>query len=95
MRPGTAVIKEDKKVFPNCTDEYHYQREIMKHVSIEEKELQVIMKMVSITPRSGGNFMNLSILNDQHIIVEELHNILYYVKFQKDYEKQKDLYRLQ
>jgi hypothetical protein len=61
----------DKKVFTNCTDD-HYQRDILKYVSIEEKELRGILKMVTIAPRSGGNFRSLIILNKETILVKEL-----------------------
>lgn len=78
---------------PQCTDHF-YQRDILKYVSIEEKELEGILKMVTITPREGGNFRMLKILNKESITVQELRDVLYYEKFGKDYDKQRDAYRL-
>ena len=53
-------------------------------MSIEEKELEGILKMVTITPREGGNFRMLKILNKESITVQELRDVLYYEKFGKD-----------
>eukprot|EP00347_Sterkiella_histriomuscorum_P023735 403333566 len=95
MRPTTAVLPKEKKVFENCTDEYHYQRGILKHVTINEKNLEAIMKMTSITPRSGGQFRKLVCLNQEFITVRELEDILYYTQYKIDFEKQKDYYNMQ
>ena len=43
--------------------------------------------MTTLTPRSGGNFRHLVILNQNHITVKELEDILYYERHPSDYVK--------
>jgi len=93
VRPGTALVSAKKKVFPNCTDEYKYQRDVLETVSVEQKELEGVLRMTSLTPRTGGNFRSLEQLNGRFITVQELQDVLYYAKFPTDYEKQREHHR--
>jgi len=82
----------ESRVFPNCTDE-KYQIKVMKYVSLEEKEMEAILKMTSVTPRQGGNFKKLELINNEYITVKELSDILYYDRYPKDFERNKEFHR--
>ena len=49
--------------------------------------------MRGLTPRKGGNFRRMEVLNREEIRVKELADILYYERFPEEYKRQKQEYK--